>query len=81
MRYYVHRCEIMKGGENRVINGYNTEPQAIEKFHEFMRDDIHNENCLSAYVFVANQYGVIDDKHKEYWERPVEPTPEPETEE
>ena len=78
MRYYVTRIEKLGDKENRVCNGYDTEPEAIEKFHEYMRDDIHNTNCDWGLVFIVNEYGVPDKKH---WERFERPKPEPEPEE
>ena len=48
MRYYVHRVEYNQDSqaENRVITGHDTYDSALEKFHESMRDDIHNEAII-----------------------------------
>ena len=74
MRYYVHRVETLTQGENRIINGYDSYDEALEKFHEYMRDDIKNAACHCANVMITNPNGAI--LKNEYWE---EPKAEPES--
>ena len=74
MRYYVHRVEYNQDSqaENRVITGHDTYDSALEKFHESMRDDIHNEAIIWGYVMITNQSGVVI--KNEYWEESQTPS-------
>lgn len=74
MRYYVHRVEYNQSAqaENRVITPHDTYDSALEKFHESMRDDIHNEDIIWGNVMITNQNGVV--VKNEYWEEPVTPS-------
>ena len=75
MKYYVHRVEYNKTAqaENRVISPNDTYDSALEKFHESMRDDIHNPQIEWGNVIITNQNGAV--LKNEYWEETVTPTP------
>ena len=74
MRYYVHSVEYNQSAqaENRVITPHDTYDSALEKFHESMRDDIHNEDITWGNVLITNQNGVVI--KNEYWEEPQTPS-------
>lgn len=77
MKYYLIDTCVLKDGTNPVaIMAYADKNQAISAWHYTMSSKMANENVVSAYVAVINEFGAVE--KKERYDAVIEPEPEPE---
>ena len=81
MNYYVVRVKLLLDGTTKKseLMEYDTRQEAVAKFHSNLGTDMADDTLAGSMCVVLNGHGGTE--IKDFWERPVDPDPEENTEE
>lgn len=74
--YYMLSILTTSGGTSQTAYGYTTREAALSAYHSTLANNYASTVLLGFCTVLLNQHGGTE--AREYWEKPINPTPEPE---